>query len=121
MNETENGYVGSQGGNWHPATKPHEYLRNCKEGIETFSERRFAKLMGWSPIHLYRVKLMAELPEAFFDALQAARARGTKIVATLVVAFRLGDLHEADAGRCPHCGGALGVPSCINRKALEVS
>lgn len=121
MNDTESGDLEGQGRNSQPPTTPHEYLRNCQKGIEPFSERRFAKLMGWSPIHLYRVKLMAELPEAFFDALQAARLRGTKIVATLAVVFRLGDPHEADAGRCPHCGGALGVPSRIHRKALEVS
>ena len=32
--------------NWQPATTAEDYLRNCREGLEEWSERRFAKLSG---------------------------------------------------------------------------
>ncbi len=32
--------------NWRPAVTADEYLNNCSEGLEVYSERRMAKLMG---------------------------------------------------------------------------
>ncbi len=57
----------------------------AEKASKPFSNRHFAKLMGWSRIHLYRVKLMAEFTEAFFDALLATGVRGTKMMAALAV------------------------------------
>jgi hypothetical protein len=72
----DNGSPGSHphsGRNWQPATTIDEYLQNCREGLEEYSDRRTAKLMGWSRMYLYRVLLMAELPDELFEHLLAAR------------------------------------------------
>jgi hypothetical protein len=45
--------------NWQPASTKVDYLRNCREGLEDYSERRLAKLLGWSRIRIHRAKLMA--------------------------------------------------------------
>jgi hypothetical protein len=50
-------------GNGYPAD---DYLRHCREGLEDYSERRLATLMGVFRISLYRARLMAELPEGLF-------------------------------------------------------
>jgi hypothetical protein len=63
--------------NWRPTETPDDYLRNCRECLETFSGRRFAKLMGMSRAHLWRAKLkwgaklMAKLPPGPFEHLLA--------------------------------------------------
>jgi hypothetical protein len=46
--------------NWRPAETIDEYMSNCREGLEDFSDRRAAKLLGMTRIQLYRAKLMAE-------------------------------------------------------------
>jgi hypothetical protein len=76
----ESGSPGSHhnGRNWRPAETFDEYLRNCREGLEERSDRRAAKLLGWSRIHFYRVRLMAELPDDLFEMLLAAGVRSTK-------------------------------------------
>ena len=57
--------------NWEPAETANDYLRNCREGLEAYSDRRMAKLLGWSRAHLWRAKLMAEIPEDLFERLPA--------------------------------------------------
>jgi hypothetical protein len=49
--------------NWRPAENADNYLRNCQEGLEEYSERRLAKLMGIPRAQLWRWKLMADIPE----------------------------------------------------------
>jgi hypothetical protein len=63
------GPLGSHGRNWAPAETIADYLGNCREGLETWSERRAAELLGCKRIELYRWKRMAELPEDLFEAL----------------------------------------------------
>jgi hypothetical protein len=62
-----NGSQGSHGRNWSPAETFGDYVRNCREGLEPWSERRAAKLLGISRAELWRWKLTAELPEDLFD------------------------------------------------------
>ena len=38
--------------NWRPAETADEYLRNCREGLEQYSDRKFARLTGMSRIGL---------------------------------------------------------------------
>jgi len=40
--------------NWRPAETFDEYLRNCRAGLEAYSARRMAKLMGFSRAALWR-------------------------------------------------------------------
>ena len=47
--------------NWQPAETIEDYLRNCREGSEEYSERRAAQLLGWPRMKVYRAKLMADI------------------------------------------------------------
>jgi len=59
--------------NWQQAETIADYARNIREGLEEYSDRRAAKLLGRSRIHVYRAKLMAELPNALFERLLGRR------------------------------------------------
>jgi hypothetical protein len=104
--------------NWQPATTASDYLRNCREGLEEYSDRRFAALMGWPPIQVYRAKLMAELPKALFERLLAAGVLSTKALANVALAFRRGQ-NDGEVERCPHCGGKLRVRWRVNKAARD--
>jgi hypothetical protein len=101
------GTPGSQRRNWSPAETVDDYLRNVEEGLEPHSDRRFAKLMGVSRTHLYRVNLIAQLPDDLFDALLKQRPGPPKLreLANIALAMRGHDTSETD--RCPHCSGVL--------------
>lgn len=107
----------SHGRNWQPATTPEEYHRNCAEGLEVFSERRLAKLMGMSRIQLYRIGLMAELPDDVFEALLAAGLRSSKAIAEVALALKRGDPYAHDDEHCPHCGYLLRRRRHVSKKA----
>jgi hypothetical protein len=72
------------------AEAPDEYLRNCDEGLEEYSERRAAKLWGVPRIELQRWKLMADLPEELFERLLAGGVRSTKAMAQVALALQRG-------------------------------
>src|SRR6476660_201607 len=59
--------------NWRPTETAEEFLLNCREGLETYSDRRMAKLLGMSRVHLWRIQLAAELPDDLADKLLALR------------------------------------------------
>ncbi len=96
--------------NWRPAETADEYVRNCQEGLETYSERRMAKLLGISRARLWRWKLMAEIPEELFERLLAEmnHVPSTKELANVGRAlYGHGPAHDVE--RCPHCGEVLRV------------
>jgi hypothetical protein len=100
------GSPGSRGRNWSPAETIDDYVRNVREGLEPHSERRLAKLLGWTRMQLYRAKLMAMIPDDLFDALLAqGRLPKARELANIALAMRGHDTSEID--RCPHCGGVL--------------
>jgi hypothetical protein len=101
------GSPGSHGRNWAPAETISDYLRNCREGLETFSHRRLAKLVGVSRIELHRWPLMAELPEDLFEALLRGRKTSSRELANIALALRGHNTPEIE--RCPHCEGRLRV------------
>jgi hypothetical protein len=105
--------------NWAPATTADEYLRNCREGLEEYSDRRFALLMGWPRVQVFRVKLVAELPEALFERLLDAGICSAKALAGVALALRRGR-NCGDVERCPHCGGVLRVRYPIGKAARSV-
>jgi hypothetical protein len=56
--------------NWQPAETIGDYLQNCREGLENYSDRRAAKLLGVPRIAIQRWKLMASLPKGLLDHIQ---------------------------------------------------
>ena len=96
--------------NWQPAETADDYLRNCKDGLEVYSDRRMAKLMGISRANLWRWKLMAEIPEELFERLMARtdHTLSTKELANVARALN-GNGPSHDVERCPHCGEVLRV------------
>jgi hypothetical protein len=97
--------------NWQRAISPDEYLANCREGLEEWSERRFAELLGWSRVHLWRAQMMARIPPELFDRLLASmkassQSLSNKPLAAIGAALKGGSL-DAQAECCPHCGGLL--------------
>ena len=82
----------------------------CREGLETYSERRYAKLLGVSRTALWRWKMMAEIPEDLFQRLLARgdHLTSTKEMANIGRALN-GHGPSHDAERCPHCGEVLRV------------
>jgi hypothetical protein len=105
--------------NWQPATTASEYLRNCQEGLEEYSDRRFAKLMGWSRMQVYRARLMAELPDALFEALLKAGVRSAKAMAQAALALKRDEPLAREIERCPHCDGIIRVRRHVNRKTFD--
>jgi hypothetical protein len=83
-----------------------EYEANCRAGLERYSERRAAELLGWSRIRLYRARLMAELPDDLFDRLLADGVSSSRELAA-VARGRRGEAGACESERCPHCGVLL--------------
>ncbi len=95
--------------NWQPATTIEDYFRNCREGLEEFSQRRAAKLVGENRSALWRYTWMAKLPEELFTRLvrKPGRRPSTKTLAD--VARAMAGKNTAEVECCPHCGGLLRV------------
>jgi hypothetical protein len=109
--------------NWRLADNPWDYARNCQEGLETFSERHFAKLFGISRAELWRWRLMANLSDDLFEALLKAPGikASSKSLAAAALLLERGpyELTEA-AGLCPHCGGVLRVRLRAPREYIRI-
>ena len=107
--------------NWQPAETLGEYLRNCREGLEEYSDRRVAKLLGFSRAHVWRMKWAAELPEDLFERLMAMRdhAPSLKEMANVARALYGGENHH-DVERCPHCGETLRVRGRWRKSTAQV-
>jgi hypothetical protein len=113
------GTPGSHGRNWQPAQNIDDYLRNVREGLEEYSDRRAAKLLGYSRARLYRAKLMAEIPDDLFDLLLAHGVLSTKELANVAKGIR-GDTPDCEHERCPHCGGPLRVRPPWRKKTAAI-
>ena len=107
--------------NWQPAETADDYLRNCKDGLEVYSDRRMAKLMGISRANLWRWKLMAEIPEELFERLMARtdHTLSTKELANVARALN-GNGPSHDVERCPHCGEVLRVRGRLRPATAEI-
>src|SRR6266436_4994905 len=99
---------GSHGRNWSPAETIDDYVRDCKEGLETYSDRHAATILGWSRMQVYRAKLMSEIPADLFEALLAQdEPPAPRQLGSIALALRGHDAAESE--RCPHCGALLRV------------
>jgi hypothetical protein len=105
--------------NWRPGETSDEYLANCREGLEDYSDRRFAKLMGWPCAHLHRVKLTAAIPDDLFDKLLGAGCLSVTALSD-VGAFLSGAGIVKEIERCPHCREALRVRRRMSKPIREI-
>jgi hypothetical protein len=110
--------------NWRPAETPDDYLRNCREGLETYSERRMAKLLGMTRIGLWRAKIASELPQELFKHILQERRRlgfgiSMKSLAQIALALRKAN-NLAEVERCPHCGEVLRLRPLVGSKLADV-
>lgn len=113
--------------NWRPAETADEYLRNCNEGLEKYSQRRMAKLLGQSRITVWRWQLMAQVPEDLVDLLQqkSKRPLSTKSLAAvgrvLRQQLRNGDNKvTSDLECCPQCGYTLRVRHRLSDETIKI-
>ncbi len=104
---------------WRPATTIGDYLQNCREELETFSQRRAAVLMGKPRSWVQRAILLADLPEALFEDLLAAGVTSTRQLAN-VARMRRGGHRAADVETCPHCGETLRVRPLVSAEAAHL-
>jgi hypothetical protein len=102
--------------NWQPAETIDDYIRNCNEGLEKYSQRRACELLGWSRMQLHRARLIGSLPEALFEKLLDHGVLSSKALANVAEALRTGKLID-EIERCPHCGGVLRVRERVGEKA----
>jgi hypothetical protein len=109
--------------NWRPAETADEYLANCREGLEEYSERRVAKLLGMSRMRLWRAGLMGEIPDKLFELILATAKREKIKVSTKMLAYVGQALRTWNVGRdvecCPNCGHVLRVRRHIHPKVVE--
>jgi hypothetical protein len=105
--------------NWQPADNVDDYFCNCHEGLEAYSERRVAKLLGVSRMNVTRMKLMADLPEALFERLLAMPSTSTNEFAAVAQALARGKVDQS-AEHCPHCGGTLRIRASLRALTLKV-
>jgi len=105
--------------NWRPAETLDDYERNCADGLETWSERRAAKLLGLPRAKIWRAKKKAAIPDELLQRLLAAGI-GSAELSYIGRALAGGDLIGAQTECCPHCGGTLRVRSHISQKAYGI-
>jgi hypothetical protein len=110
--------------NWRPAKTAGEYLTNCLEGLETWSERRYSKLSGIPRIELWRAKNLAAIPQELFERLleQTRKSRRLPSIKHLaaVGAWLLGEDPCVEVERCPHCGEVTRVRAPWNKDIVDV-
>jgi hypothetical protein len=107
--------------NWQLAETIDQYIENCREGLEEFSDRRAAKLLGWKPIEVWRAKMVAAIPDDLFDVLlDQSPVPSIKALAQIGYAWERGGNAFAEIERCPHCGGVLRKRPLISNKFVAV-
>lgn len=106
--------------NWRPATTFEEYWRNCQEGLEQYSERRAAKILGWSRVRVWRAKQMAQIPDDLLDRLRKLKPPPSSRDLAKVGQFLSGESKIGEAETCPHCGEIVRVRRNISQAVASV-
>jgi hypothetical protein len=106
--------------NWQPAATIDDYMRNCRDGLENYSGRRSAKILGVSRGKFWRMKLMAQLPDDLLERLMAARPQPSSKALAQVAHMLGGDNKISDVETCPHCGEVLRVRSRVRADLAQI-
>jgi hypothetical protein len=111
--------------NWQPADTVQAYIDNCREGLENYSERRLAKLLGVSRTWLWRAKMVAEIPNDLLEFILEHAPNenisiSSKALAQVGAAFYRGGNGVAEVERCPHCGEVLRVRTLVSDKMVDL-
>ena len=106
--------------NWQPATTLDEYLRNCREGIEEPSDRRLAKITGWSRAYIWRMREAGAIPDELFERLIALDQVPTLRELATIGRLLSGDAPPEADERCPCCGHVLRTRRLISAEAERV-
>jgi len=107
--------------NWRPAETAEEYQRNCAEGLEAYSERRMAKLLGISRALAWRAQLAAQIPQDLLDRLKqkSDRPLRTKTLAAIALAIKRGKV-DIDVECCPNCGHVLRMRQTVSDQHMQI-
>ena len=92
--------------NWRRAETPEEYLANCREGLERYSDKRFAQILGEPRIYVHRARAVADIPKDLFERLVDEGPPSETMMAYIGQAIREGVWPE-DIDACPCCGHVL--------------
>lgn len=95
--------------NWRPAETVEAYFTKCREGLEDFSERRLALLLGMSRVQLWRCEMMAGIPRGPFECLVRLPGGVSSRSLTAVDAALSGNSPRQENEQCPCCGHVLRV------------
>ena len=111
--------------NWQPATTLDDYLANCREGLEAYSDKRAAKLLGVSRAKVQRMKQMAFIPDELFDRLLDGAFADKKNTLSTTELARIGQTLEGrgkteEIEACPCCGYELRVRRRISKRSTEI-
>jgi hypothetical protein len=110
--------------NWRPAETIDDYVANCRDGLEQYSDRRGAKIMGVSRAEVWRCRLLAELPQDLWDRLLEMPdccVPSTTELAYVGQALSGGsEPNVREVERCPHCGEVLRVRGRMSEATRKV-
>lgn len=95
--------------NWQPADNINDYLQNCREGLETYSDSRVAKFLGVSRTQIWRMKWAVEVPEDLFNLMLAEKDHVPSLKEVAEIGRALHGKGGPEIECCPHCGGTLRV------------
>ena len=112
--------------NWQPAETIEDYFQNIHEGLETFTEKRVAELLGTGRKAVWRSRMMGYIPEGLFERLLSLGIPlSVSELASIGQLYRDvgGDGYERkkirEVERCPHCGEVLRVRLKIRPSTRE--
>jgi hypothetical protein len=114
--------------NWRPGDDDTDDLLSQKIADalrDGKSERQIAKLLGLSRTHIWRIKMMANIPESLLNRLFAARSAGTiplstKSLAAIGRCLKDGELLRGEIECCPNCGHQLRVRPDVSPAAMKI-
>lgn len=92
--------------NWRPAETAEEYLANCLAGLERFSDKRFAQILGKPRIFVHRARAVANIPKDLFERLLDEGPPSETMLAYIGQAIREG-VWPGEVEECPCCGHVL--------------
>jgi hypothetical protein len=76
-------------------------------GAEPWSDRRAAKLLGTSRVSVWRMHLLAVIPESLLNKLEKLEPKVTKKELEFIARWLTDTQWKPENEYCPHCGGLV--------------